>query len=227
MILFLHIRMHLEELKCSDKHLLKSESLLQKKHKATFSAWLGNKVRKSNSNNMSNLKKWLAFGPGEEVTSYSGYVINGNRIHTKYAEKSTQNSGVHVQAETICRSSARDNSHVSGKLCYYGVIRDIILLDYYKFKYPIFHCDWANINAGVKVEEGFTLVNLHQGQQQFLNDPFILASQVKQVFYSRENDTSSWYCVLKAPSRGFYESKNFDESYYMTSALLDRLKYRS
>ncbi|KAI5338319.1 hypothetical protein L3X38_017590 [Prunus dulcis] len=86
-----YIEMHLEELKCSDKRLLKSESLLQKRHKATFSAWLGNKVRKGDSSNMSNLMKWLACGPREEVTSYSGYVINGNRFHTKYAEKSTQN----------------------------------------------------------------------------------------------------------------------------------------
>lgn len=54
-----------------------------------------------------------------------------------------------------------------------------------------------------------------------MNDPFILASQAKQVFFSRENDTSSWYCVLKTPPRGFYDLENFDESYYTTSVPLD------
>ncbi|KAK2646572.1 hypothetical protein Ddye_021767, partial [Dipteronia dyeriana] len=36
------------------------------------------------------------------------------------------------------------------------------------------------------VEEGFTLVNLNQGQNQYEREPFILASHVKKVFYSRE-----------------------------------------
>lgn len=101
--------------------------ILQKRHKATFSAWLENKVRKSDSSNMSNLMKWLACGPREQVTSYSGYVINGNRFHTKYAEKSTQNIGVNVEAKTKCRSSARDSSHVSGKLCYFAGLTFIVI----------------------------------------------------------------------------------------------------
>ncbi|KAL5776265.1 hypothetical protein ACOSP7_009191 [Xanthoceras sorbifolium] len=54
-------------------------------------------------------------------------------------------------------------------------------------------CDWANIVNGLKVDDGFVLVNLHEGQSQFEKDPFILASQAKQVFYCRENETSNWY----------------------------------
>lgn len=103
--------------------------------------------------------------------------------------------------DTVCRSSARDTSQVVGKVSYFGAIKDIILLDYYMFSIPIFKCDWANIGIGVKVDDGFTLVNLHQGQSQFEKDPFIRASQAKQVFYSRESETSNWYVVLKAPLR--------------------------
>ena len=65
------------------------------------------------------------------------------------------------------------------------------------------------------------MVNLYQGQNQFANDPFILASQAKQVFYSRESDTSNWYVVLKAPPRSFDELEMFDESTYMSSTPLD------
>ncbi|KAG6521579.1 hypothetical protein ZIOFF_018703 [Zingiber officinale] len=53
-------------------------------------------------------------------------------------------------------------------------------------------CDWANPGTGIKIEDGFTLVNLHQGLKTFESDPFILASQAKQVFYSRDNDESNW-----------------------------------
>ncbi|KAH9680378.1 hypothetical protein KPL71_026529 [Citrus sinensis] len=135
---------------------------------------------------------WLARGPRNQAMSFSGYVINGLRFHTKEAEKSRQDSGVSLEANTICRASARDPTQVVGKVPYYGVLRDILVLDYNTFQVPIFKCDWANIVNGVKVEEGFTLVNLHEGQSQFGNDPFILASQAKQVFYSEDIEKSNW-----------------------------------
>ncbi|KAL6199775.1 hypothetical protein ACLB2K_029558 [Fragaria x ananassa] len=75
-------------------------------------------------------------------------------------------------------------------------------------------CDWANIVSGVKKEDGFTLVNLHDGLDK--KDPFILASHAKQVFYSRESESSSWYVVLKAPPRGFHDLELFDESVFMS-----------
>ena len=153
--------------------------------------------------------------------SYSGYVINGKRYHTTEVERSTQDYGVSVEAETICRSSARDMTQIIANVSYYGVIKDIILLDFHTFRLPVFQCDWANIVSGVKKDEGFTLVNLHEGLNQFQRDPFILASQAKQVFYSRESNSSSWYVVLQAPPRGFFDLEEFDESAYMTYAPQD------
>ena len=38
-----------------------------------------------------------------------------------------------------------------------------------------------------------------------MKDPFILPSQAKQVFYSREDDASNWYVVMRAPPRGYHE----------------------
>ena len=75
--------------------------------------------------------------------------------------------------------------------------------------------------SDVKVEDGFTLVNLHPRVNKFARDPFILVSQATQVFYSRENDTSNWYIVLKAPLRGFHDLEKFDEHAYMNSTPLD------
>ncbi|KAG7559181.1 NAC domain [Arabidopsis thaliana x Arabidopsis arenosa] len=78
-------------------------------------------------------------------------------------------------------------------------------------KVPIFKCHWANKGNGVKEEDGFTLVNLHLNQSAFLQDPYILAAQAKQVFYSREDDSSPWYVVMKAPPRGYHELETEEE----------------
>lgn len=81
----------------------------------------------------------------------------------------------------------------------------MILLDYYSFHIPLFRCNWAHVGKGVKKFDWYTLVNLHQGQKEFVREPFILASQAKQIFYARENENSNWYIVFKAPPRGHYE----------------------
>lgn len=198
----------MEELKNSDGRLARYEHLLQNRHMETFSSWL--KAVIPTMCNVSSTLRWLARGPRAEVISYTGYIVNGQRFHTKDVERSTQNSGVTIEAETICRSSARDTNQVVQKISYYGVLKEIILLDYRTFKVPLFHCDWANIRNGIKVEDGLTLVNLQEGQSQFARDPFILASQAKQVFYSRDTETSSWYVVLKAPPRGSYDMEDFE-----------------
>ncbi|TYK28559.1 uncharacterized protein E5676_scaffold629G002060 [Cucumis melo var. makuwa] len=112
----------------------------------------------------------------------------------------------------IFRLSDGDGSPKIDVVIYYGVLTEIILLDYYVYRLPMFKCDWAKIHNGVKVDDGFTLVNLHQNQSQFSSEPYILASQAKQVFYARENDNSPWYIVLKAPPRGFHELDKYDEN---------------
>lgn len=110
----------------------------------------------------------------------------------------------------MCRASARDTSQVSELVGYYGRVTEIILLDYNVFYVPIFRCQWAVRGNGVKVEDGYTLVNLSQSQVSFSRDPYILASQAKQVFYSKESETSTWYVVLKSPSRRYSDVEEIE-----------------
>ncbi|KAL5856716.1 hypothetical protein ACOSQ3_004174 [Xanthoceras sorbifolium] len=152
--------------------------------------------------------------------SLLGTLLNINGKTKDDSEKSTQDSGVSIEAETVCTITGRDGSQVTKKMVYYGVLRKILLVDYNQFRVPLFKCDWVSGND-VKVEDGFTLVNLHPRVNKYDRDPFILASQATQVFYSRETDTSNWYVVLKAPPRGFHDLEKFDEHAYMTSAPLD------
>ncbi|XP_042426096.1 uncharacterized protein LOC122013955 [Zingiber officinale] len=211
-----YIQRHIEELKQTDRRFSSNETLLQKRHMETFAQWLSKHVLDNSSDRI----QWLAHGPRKHVISYTGYIINGHRFHTIDVGRSTQDSGVSVEADTIWQYSSTD-SHTVGRLSYYGVIRDIVLLDYYFFKVPVFRCDWANPGTGIKMDDGFTLVNLHQGLRTFENDPFILASQAKQVFYSRENDESNWYVLLKAPPRGIHNMDLLEEDAYTSSKPLD------
>lgn len=112
----------------------------------------------------------------------------------------------------MCRSSARDTNQKADIVSYYGVIEEIILLDYHMFYIPLFKCRWANKGNGVKEEDGFTLVNLHINQSAFRQDPYIMPSQAKQIFYSREDDSSPWYVVMKAPPRGYHELETEEET---------------
>ena len=136
----------------------------------------------------------LAEGPIRTVVSYKGYMINEMQFRKKGAEKTTQDSCVYLEA------------HGSGQLNekeeYFGVIKDIIVLDYRTFKVPLFWCDWANVRTGVKKLEFYTLVNFSIGQAQSIRDPFILSSQAKKAFYARENDSSNWHIALKTSARG-------------------------
>ncbi|XP_042407063.1 uncharacterized protein LOC121996952 [Zingiber officinale] len=172
-----YIQMHIEELKQTDRRFSSNETLLQKRHMETFAQWLSKHVLDNSSDRI----QWLAHGPRKHVISYTGYIINGHRFHTIDVGRSTQDSGVSVEADTIWQSSSTD-SHTVGRQS----------------------CDWANPGTGIKMDDDFTLVNLHQGLRTFENDPFILASQAKQVLYSRENDESNWYVLLKAPPRGIH-----------------------
>lgn len=240
--------MHKEELKHLHPQLLRDDVELSELHSATFSCWFEKKVEtiifyfirtikhlictlfsivivynviyiqvkdERNISDVSEIIKWLSYGPRLQVVSYTGYIINGRRFHTKDYEKSTQNSGVSIEANTV-----RADGSVE-KITYYGILRDILMLDYRLFQVVLFKCDWANIYRGVKVEDGFTLVNLHQFQNQFASDPFILATQAVQVFFSRESSSSNWYVVLKAPPRGFHELEKYEEEENSTSKPLD------
>ena len=118
------------------------------------------------------------------MSKYHGYVNNGCHYHTKERDdlQATQNSGVSIIAMTMQITSSKDKNPVFGELCFYGIIIEIWDLDYTMFRIPIFKCDWVDNKNGIKFDDlGLTLVNLRKMAHK--SNPFILASQTKQVFY--------------------------------------------
>ncbi|KAL8156659.1 hypothetical protein AgCh_001665 [Apium graveolens] len=169
-------------------------------HNRSFVKWFKDRVMSQYSKSpstVSNTLKWLAYGPNMPLSSFQGYDINGYSFYTQHQDnKSTvQNSGISVEA--FSTKFERGNSIASRdvkKSCY-GVIEEIWEIDYKDFKVALFKCKWFDIRRGVRVDEsGFTLVDFNRFGHE--DDPFILATQVKQLFYIRDPADVRWSIVL-------------------------------
>ena len=94
---------------------------------------------------------------------------------------------------------------------FYGVIQEIWEINYNTFKIPLFKCDWVENQNGVRIDDlGFTLVKLNRIGHT--SDPFILATQARQVFY----DDKLKKIIITPPQKDFadtcYDDKLGDTS---------------
>lgn len=157
--------------------------------------------------------RWIASGPLFQVTKYSSYEIGGVRFNTisKDNDSVTQNSGVSLVASIMQYASVKDNNPVFGEMTFYGVVTEIWDLNYNKFCIPIFKCDWVDNNSGIRHDElGFTCVDLKKLGHK--SDPFILASQAKQVFYIKDPIDPRWHVVLLATKYEETDDKLFEDA---------------
>ncbi|XP_057446719.1 uncharacterized protein LOC130738643 isoform X1 [Lotus japonicus] len=165
----------------------RSDSWISKEHNRTFIQWLkhhiSNKVDEDPSS-VSERLRCLSYGPGIQVFSYTGYLINGCTFYTKAQDDRSvrQNSGVSLVAQSMHTSSCNDKNPIYANMSYYGVIEHIWELDYTKFRVPVFGCKWVDNQNGVRTDEmGFIQVDLNR--VGYKDEPFILASQAQQVFF--------------------------------------------
>lgn len=138
---------------------------------------------------------------------YRGFIINGFRFHVKKYEirRKTQNSGLVVTAQTSSFASRGDNNPIVGDVTYYGVLKDIIEMEYFMGrKIVMFECEWVSSGTAQKIDEhGFTLVNFSRLRQH--NEPFVLASQAQQVFYVEDPVEKGWHVVVKTKARDMFD----------------------
>jgi hypothetical protein len=157
----------------------KSDSWIAEHHMETFGSWL--RTQLMDDDDVGEELYLLAKQPSSTILTFKGYEINGNTFYTfAQDQRSTnQNSGVRFDAAT-------DNER---KDTYYGYIDEIWELDYGPtFKVPLFRCKWVKM-TGVKVDEqyGMTMVDLNN--LGYLDEPFVLAKDVAQVFYVKDMDS--------------------------------------
>ncbi|GJR65714.1 hypothetical protein Tco_0011779 [Tanacetum coccineum] len=140
------------------------------------------------------------------------YVIQNTSSKTLFQEtkasfENRKPSGVSVEAIDL---------HISKEVAttrqafYYGVLQEIWVLDYRFRQIPLFKCDWVNHRAGgVKRDTtlGYTLVDLNNLGHKV--DPFILASQARQVFYVKDQIDKKLSIVFKTPPKNYKDT--YDE----------------
>ena len=104
--------------------------------------------------------------------------------------------------------SARDQNPTPSHVSYYGVLTDVIELHYLSGnKLILFKCnrwDVINIGNGIKNDEyGFTCLNIER--TICTDEPFVLASQAKQVFYVQNSNEENWHTVVEIQTRRVYD----------------------
>lgn len=194
---------------------------IEKIHSQQFSEWFEKRVARMEEQHDQSVTeeiKWLARGPLESVQRFSGYIVKGYRFHTKYREKGrkTQNSGVVVTVRGENNTSSRDRNPTEDVINYYGRLTDIIELNYCsKIRVVLFRCEWVDINRGYKKDDlGATLVNFsyltHTGAN-LLDDPFVFASQVDKVFYSKDPKNKDWAVARHIKLRDVFDMGSVDD----------------
>ncbi|XP_021733066.1 uncharacterized protein LOC110699863 [Chenopodium quinoa] len=193
-----YIQKHMRDLRKYNRRA--NEKSIADEHNRSFIRWFKDQVLRELQDSPSSISdrlKSLAYGPNFNATYYSGYVINGFTFYTRLQDGNStmQNSGVTIEAEAIHFASGKAKHPVSGTMRYYGFIEEICELHYSNFSIPVFKCQRVDNNNGVDHSSlGMTFVNFNKiGHKE---DPFILSSQAKQVFYMTDPSNKRMSVVI-------------------------------
>ena len=124
-----------------------------------------------------------------------------------------------MKAITPLRRNAKDTNPIHEEVTYYGIIKQILELDYYDFKHVLFYCDWVRVedDHGCRVdpETNLIYVNLGRLKRNIKEDdePFILAQQATQVFYCKGHSRpeEEWHVILDVPKRLNQDVDSFED----------------
>ena len=118
----------------------------------------------------------LASGSSFSVKSYTGYVINDVKwlTYARDCTRKTQNSGVFVPG-------MEENT-------FYGRLDEILEFSYiFRNRVLLFICKWFDTDPKKKRLLTYkNITSIFINSEWYKDDPFILASQSKQVFYITE-----------------------------------------
>lgn len=146
----------------------------------------------------------LANGPGSIVYMYSGCIFNGVRFHTRDREnrRKCQNSGLVVQGE-----------HLGKTIDFYGYLCKVWELTYmHGGRVVLFQCEWYNTGTRNKVYTDQHITSIDVTGRWYKDDPFVLPSQAKQVFYVSDTcKGNNWRIVERVKHRGVWDVPEVDD----------------
>lgn len=113
-----------------------------------------------------------------------------------------------MKALTFCRTSRKDKNMLEAEITYYGVIEQILVLDYSSFKEVVFYCDWVKVEdkSAHKIDPATNLILVDltkmKSKDSMNDEPFVCSFQnLKQVFYSKYINNGEWSVVNHSPRR--------------------------
>lgn len=162
-------------------------------HTTDFQKWLKDVVQKRDGISLE--LSSLARGPLRSAKRFTGYNVNAYRFHTKLrvSRCMMQNSGVFLTALTTSFASAKDKNPIVGDVGYYGAIEEIIEVDYWgAVSVVLFRCCWYQ-----KAGDYYGLARVNFSRLCQKEDPFVLATQVQQVFYIEDPTEKNLQFVLQ------------------------------
>ena len=171
--------------------------------------WLKEKIRSLPDESVSDEIRALAFGPNSVIRECKTLVINGYKfvITDRAINMSTQHDGVMLTAATDCFASASDNRPRYENVSYYGLLDKIQILDYYSHgRVVMMKCKWFDTMTrhGTFIDDcGFRVVDT----TRFLitDEPYIVASMAKQVFYVRDHAKPAFSVVNEVIPRHIFD----------------------
>nr|XP_025617017.1 uncharacterized protein LOC112709341 [Arachis hypogaea] len=177
-------------------------------------------VAKNNDPDITPEIKWLAEGPNDIVKRFEEFNIHGFKFRTMKKDQGlkTQNSGVVMSAITNSVSNGRNPIIVASDNTYYGKVVDMIELDYFgKLRVVLFKCIWVDttLNKGIKIDQfGITSVNfsnlIHTGDNE-TDEPFILATDARMVYYIDDPVDEGWCSVCHMKPRDLFDMGDLNE----------------
>ncbi|GJU30990.1 transposase, Ptta/En/Spm [Tanacetum coccineum] len=168
-----------------------------------FAEWLEQLVCESSDDSLSHLKG-LARGPLRHAWSYKGYFINGFKFHTEKYGQGRVTHNIEVCVKGACYNETEYD--------FYGLLEEVIKVAYRgvgRCVVILFKCKWFDAARGVRIDNKHNIVDIKYKSRLINDEPFVLASQVEQVYYapypSMTKDLKDWWVVVKTKSRSMYE----------------------
>ena len=151
-----------------------------------------------------NVLRQISYGFRKRVSSYGCYDVNGYRFRSEKYE--SKRAGLARTNSGVCVTCTDDNGNA---LEYFGVIEDIIKISWEgreQLDLVLFYCRWFDpTSRGVKRTENLGLVEVKHSSRLQNFEPFVLASQVTQVYYlsyaSDDPSLKDWWVVYHVAPR--------------------------
>lgn len=136
----------------------------------------------TNRSSVHNVLRQISYGFRRRVSSYGCYDLNGYRFRSEKYE--SNRTGLVTTNSGVCVTCTDGNGNA---LEYFGVIEDILKISWEgrdELELVLFYCHWFDpTSRGVRRNENLGLVEVKNTSRLRKFEPFVLASQVTQVYY--------------------------------------------